>query len=229
MGRREDNKLKTRQAILETALRLFHERGFDETRVQDIIEPVGISEKTFFNYFAGKQAILDASADDVLAAYEVLLDYELENPERPFVDRLGEIVDLWAQNFAVDKEFLATVATRTTVFFGASGTMRERHRATQGLLAELFHQGQQRGEVQPAHDPSQLAEVLTATMLLTTINWLEGWRNDSDEPLDARLRRAVEIFLEGALSRRPKESARKRPGSKTTRTSSSGPDGASPS
>lgn len=229
MGRREDNKLKTRQQILETALRLFHERGFDETRVQDIIEPVGISEKTFFNYFAGKQAILDASAGEVLAAYEGLLNFELANPDRPFVERLGEIVDLWAQSFAVDKEFLATVATRTSVFLGASGAMRERHKTTQALLAELFHQGQQRGEVRIDHDPSQLAEVLTATMLLTTINWLEGWRDDIDEPLSARLIRAVDVLLNGALGQRPKGSARACTGSKSVATAHGQTGGSSPS
>ena len=52
---REEKKQEQRQAIVDMALALFRERGFDETRVQDVTERLGISETTFFNYFPTKQ------------------------------------------------------------------------------------------------------------------------------------------------------------------------------
>jgi AcrR family transcriptional regulator len=211
VGRREDNKEKTRQEILDTALRLFHAEGFDATRVQDIIEPVGISEKTFFNYFPSKQAVLDASALETLTLYEALLEYEIAFPERTVVDRIHEIVDLWAQNFAEDREFFATVTTRTSMFFGSSGEMRDLQKRTQHLLAELLHQGQRSGELRPKHDPLQLAETFMAIMMLTTINWLDYWWEEMDEPLKERLERATEIFLNGAAAHSATKSRNSKP------------------
>jgi AcrR family transcriptional regulator len=200
MGRREEHKQRLRQEIRDTALRLFHERGFDETRVHDVIALVGISEKTFFNYFASKQAVLETSAIEMVEAYQALLEYELTCAERPVLQRLAEIVELWAQSFAGDRQFLATVTTRTPAFFGASGPLADQQKTTQRLLADLLRQGQMRGELRIGPDPLQLAELLTAAMLLTTINWLGQWWEDSHDALTDRLGHALDIFLNGAVA-----------------------------
>ena len=66
MGLREEKKEQQRQAILETAVGLFRERGFEQTRVQDVTDRLRISEATFFNYFPTKQSVLEAAAVDLL-------------------------------------------------------------------------------------------------------------------------------------------------------------------
>jgi AcrR family transcriptional regulator len=155
---------------------------------------------TFFNYFPSKQALLETSSAEMITAYKALLEYELADPARPVRTRLTEITELWAESFAADQEFLAVVVTRTPAFFGASGSMRDEQRATQLLLADLFRQGQQTNEIRPEADPVQLAEVLSAVLLLTTINWLDRWWGSDREPLRDRLLRAAEVVLQGALS-----------------------------
>lgn len=200
MGRRQEQKDRLRQEIRETSLRLFHERGFDETRVQDVIELVGISEKTFFNYFPSKQAVLDTSAAEMVAAYHVLLEFELADTQRTVVERLMEVIELWALNFSDDREFLATVVTRTPAFFGAAGPIQEEQKTTYRLLTGLLRQGQEAGELRADRDPHQLAEVITAVMLLTTLNWLGRYWDLPDEPLRDRLVRAIDIVLNGAIA-----------------------------
>ena len=200
MGRRQEQKDRLRQEIRETSLRLFHERGFDETRVQDIIELVGISEKTFFNYFPSKLAVLDTSATEMVAAYHVLLEFELTDTQRTVVERLMEVIELWALAFSGDREFLATVVDRTPAFFGAAGPIQEEQKTTYRLLTALLRQGQEAGELRPDCDPHQLAEVFTAVMLLTTLNWLGRYWDLPDEPLQDRLVRAVDVVLNGAAT-----------------------------
>lgn len=58
MGLRQRKKLATETALLESALELFHDRGYDETTVQDIADTAGVSQRTFFRYFATKDAVL---------------------------------------------------------------------------------------------------------------------------------------------------------------------------
>jgi len=71
IGLRERKKLKTKAAIQREAMRLFLERGFDETTIEDVAEAVEISPSTFFNYFPSKEAVVFEDELDplVLAAY----------------------------------------------------------------------------------------------------------------------------------------------------------------
>jgi len=57
-GLRERKKLKTRNAIQREAMRLFQERGYEETTIEQIAEAVEISPSTFFNYFPTKEDVV---------------------------------------------------------------------------------------------------------------------------------------------------------------------------
>ncbi|GAA2488788.1 TetR family transcriptional regulator [Winogradskya humida] len=55
---RELKKRETWRLVHGTALRLMTERGFDAVSVDDIVAAAGISRRTFFNYFAGKESVV---------------------------------------------------------------------------------------------------------------------------------------------------------------------------
>ncbi|MFI5634798.1 TetR/AcrR family transcriptional regulator [Streptomyces sp. NPDC051664] len=58
MNLRERKKLATWRAIRSAALRLFEEQGYEATTVEQIAAAANISRATFFNYFAGKEAVV---------------------------------------------------------------------------------------------------------------------------------------------------------------------------
>lgn len=197
-GLRERKKQQTREDILATALRLFRERGFEETRVRDICEQVQISEATFFNYFPSKDALLDAHSLGTADLYGALLHHELSFPERSVGDRVREIVRAVGQAFAAEREVMSLVITRSNLFFGSTGTKAERDIENYELFAQLFREGQESGEIRSDVGPHQLAEIISAAMMMTILNWLIGWwGSGQSEELDARLMRAVDVFLDG--------------------------------
>ena len=72
LGLRERKKLRTRQLIAETAMRLFVERGFDAVPVAAVARAAEVSEATVFNYFPTKEDLVyrgfEAFEDELLAA-----------------------------------------------------------------------------------------------------------------------------------------------------------------
>ena len=56
-GLRERKKARLRQQIVETALHIFRQRGYENTRIDDIVQTLEISQPTFFRYFPSKDEI----------------------------------------------------------------------------------------------------------------------------------------------------------------------------
>jgi AcrR family transcriptional regulator len=68
---RERKKAKTRLSIRQEAFRLFDERGYSNTTIDQIAEAAGVSPRTLYRYFGVKEALLvsDDHTTPVVAAF----------------------------------------------------------------------------------------------------------------------------------------------------------------
>ena len=60
----------TKQKIIDKALELFSERGYDAVSVGEIAAAVGIKAPSLYNHFPGKQSIFDAIVQNTALQYE---------------------------------------------------------------------------------------------------------------------------------------------------------------
>jgi AcrR family transcriptional regulator len=64
--KRVQNKARTRLALATAAVRLFRERGYAQTTVEDIAEAAGSSPSTFFRYFGTKEDVLFLNIREIM-------------------------------------------------------------------------------------------------------------------------------------------------------------------
>jgi len=198
VGLREAKKEQMRRRLYESAMALFRERGFAETRVRDVINAVDVSEATFFNYFPTKEAVLHEASVETKRFYGAYLQNLVNRSDERADDRLRELARVAASVFANDRAFMAIVLTHTDLFFGSAG--KDLDLANYELLTEIFRQGQRKGEFGSRHDPQQLAEIFNATQLLTILNWTIEWFDEATPGIDDRTVAAIDVVLRGCAA-----------------------------
>lgn len=65
---RHDPTEKTKSEILETSVRLFRERGWENVNIEDIVKEVGVTRGAFYHYFKSREELVSA------VMYKVYLD-----------------------------------------------------------------------------------------------------------------------------------------------------------
>jgi AcrR family transcriptional regulator len=86
----------TRRRILDVALELFIEQGYDRTSLREIAERLGFSKAALYYHYKAKDDILRALADALMADLDEVLDRVGQEPPGPARARhaLTEMVDL---------------------------------------------------------------------------------------------------------------------------------------
>jgi AcrR family transcriptional regulator len=214
MGLREEKKAEQRREILNTAAALFRKRGYEETRVRDIVERLRISEVTFFNYFPTKDALIMAFAVEMLEFSIASVKREIERRDCSVPDRIRIVMRQWATSWDSDPKFFAIVATQSRMMTDVKGVMRDRSLQLYEQYERLFAEGQKRGEIRTDYKPLHLAEMMEGMLTLIAGNWVSGWWENRADSLEERFMNAMDVLLEGCAAPEPARSRARRSGRK---------------
>ncbi|MDH6490635.1 TetR family transcriptional regulator [Streptomyces sp. SAI-127] len=172
---RERKKQRTREALLRVAIELFTTEGYEETTVDDIADAVGVSQRTFFRYFAGKEDA--ALALDEMTVTRFVEAVRARPPHEPPLEALRQaVLEGWdtlhevVESVVPVERFLAMyrVIESTPVLLAAH---LRRSAEVEEVLTRVLAE---REGLDPATDPRPrlLVAVFSGVMRVTERQWL---------------------------------------------------------
>lgn len=184
-----------RKQILDAAVRLFYEVGFEAASLRDLAGRVGINKATIYHYFESKEEILShlvdevgrellkgvretaASSPDPLVALEAMVRFQIGYLET----HLEGVKVLVEEKKSLGADLRARVRDQEAEIF----------RLYCGVLAR----GREQGRLRPAHLATQ------AFAILGQINWLYQWYKADGELSTGELAdQVVHILFHGLLA-----------------------------
>lgn len=186
-GLRERKKARTREAVLREAFRLFRERGYHATTVEQIAEAAEISQATFFRYFPTKEDLV------ALDRFPPLVEALRAQPPGPPVPVLrgafrAAFAALSPQEIAAGRErevFAATVPE----------LLAANLRRSPGLVGEVCRVVADRAGC--AADDPRVRNAVGAVFGVVALVWLR-WAHDPEVDGPAEIDRAL-AHLEAGL------------------------------
>jgi AcrR family transcriptional regulator len=197
VSRRERKKDETRERIFKVAIKLFRDRGFDRTTIDDITEKADVAKGTFFNYFPKKDAVLAYLSETRLVAVEENAGAMLA-ATKPTADKLVGIYEFAATAYEEDRDLSRFVINE--LMSRAFAPNEEPGVRWQKLVLDVIEGGRAAGELRGDLDAVRAESLLSSVYMSTVYLWLNC--NEAQFDLREELRARLTLVLEGCAARK---------------------------
>ncbi len=182
------------EELLAAAVRLFRQKGYHDTSMQDLAEAVGIQRGSLYHYIEAKEDLLWEIMDRAMRRLLDAVEPVVTSPA-PASEKLRQAVEAHLAVAATHRDELTVLHVELK---SLSAPRRQRMLALrdryEGLFRRVVEEGVRGGEFRPA-DPKTVG-----LALLGTCNWFTTWFRP-EGPMSARdfARAFTDLFLHGLL------------------------------
>lgn len=189
-SRREMNKLKCRKQILKASRRLFKEKGYEATMIEDVAAKAEISKATLYNYFPSKESLLAGTLEEEIDAARRLVE---EMPEAADADEkirrtLVFLITDSIPFIGVSRRILFLNACEGSPMYGKAD-------AVKALFLALAEEAKAEGIFRADIAAEEIVDLLIGIYLDSQFQW-----NDIERLTDVQCTRRVERMLDLVLA-----------------------------
>lgn len=158
-----------RQAVLDTACRVFSQSSYRGATTAEIAREAGISEPILYRHFGSKRDLYLACLDEAWRSFRAICEEALARDSEKSLGAIADaymvrgrkirVIDLWIQalNEASNDKVIATA-------------VRKQIREVHDFFADVIRAGQRSGYIHADRDPVAEAWIFVAGGLLATID-----------------------------------------------------------
>ena len=194
ISRREANKIKCRHDILKASRRLFKEKGYDDTMIDDVADAAGISKATLYNYFPNKESLLVGTLDDQIAT---LQQYIRDMNGISSCEKLKRLME-----FLVVDSVPAIDVSRRVMYLNAceASPMYGKVNEAKEILKVLVDQAKEEGVFREDIYSIEIVELLMSIYLNSQFQW-KDIEDLTEEQIRERTKRMLDLTLSGCLKK----------------------------
>lgn len=177
---------------MAAAIRLFHEKGFHATSMQDIADAVGLQKGSLYHYISSKEDLLTVIVHGAIAQYIGRLA-EVKAMDLPVRQKLELAVRHHLTGIAENLSMLTIFLRESYALNPEQQTLIAEESARYNrMFEELYAEGVARGEMRDL-DPK-----LVTRTVLGACNWYYRWyRPDGALSIDEMARIATDMLFGG--------------------------------
>jgi len=201
----KQQQAEIRLKIINTAVELFSENGFETTSMKQIAREAGIGDATIYKYFANKDKLIYGYYG--LMATETAQQFLAEDDlsEYSLQEKLQLLIDIYLNNFLPNREFVCDsinmIMQSPSILFKDVAPVREEFI---DLIRNLLNDAEQAGEIAQSPFTDATAKLANDYLLAVLLYWVN---DDSEEfsnttqMVDMSLDLGVEILRSGIVSK----------------------------
>lgn len=177
---------RTRQALLQAAMRRFVADGVHQTSVADIAADVGVTERTFYRHFPSKHAVIFADYDIGFEWFARAL--ALRPHGEPVTMSVRKAVDAFPFDFAMVRE-AAAIRSRDLDQDIITNHIRRMRDQVADEIQRFIHE-----RSAPTADGLMIADIAAHSLATAVFTALEAWMSTSEHGIE-ELSRLTDVAL----------------------------------
>jgi AcrR family transcriptional regulator len=164
---RHERLARTREGLIEAALQLFADNGFDETTTDQIAAKAGVSPRTFFRHFPTKESVLFSGEYDFMRLFAGAL--MAQDPDLPDFEAICRTLVVLAPRVDPLRERVRLYE----LAIASSMLLRGREQAT--LEDNITVMAEAIAERRGLDQPDEACEILSSLSGLALRRALQAW------------------------------------------------------
>lgn len=184
--------------IVDTARGLFFSQGYQGMTMDELAEKLGMSKKTLYVYFPGKEPLLRVCVEMLAKRVTARLEAILAKDDMDFPSRLNAVInEVFGALSKLSPRFLKDIQKYAPEVFQILEEVRSKN--VPRVFGQLIREGIAQGYIRPSVDPDFAAYAwLQFVRALTTVDSLEHL----GMPPQVVVKKAFQVFWPGLLTQR---------------------------
>ena len=158
---------KTKRKIFETSMKLFAEKGYDATSIEEITATVGVAKGTLYYHFSSKEEIFNFLIEEGIKLLQNSIDIKTEKLDN-YIDKIKAIVLIEIKIVNKYEDFITILLSQ---FYGKEARNQKCQKLVFdyiGKIEKIVKEGMDKGQIKQGN-PNVIASEIYALIASTLV------------------------------------------------------------